>query len=369
MASANHLDDLLNIVYTEPEYGAITAQSEVATPTTISSVTLTTTGAPGMISSGFPQATFKIVAVNDANNTITLSALINGTESVGSQTDFVFGFGPNGILISPNTEADVANEYMTGENSIADSLLSILSPTPITAGMTETFTATGSTASSSSTSSNTSTTGPGTMTGTGGGAMNGTGPGTMTGTPTVNVLDTTTGKPVLVTVQPYTGPVANLQHEYINITPDNLNVGVTTPNWFIHSGSGEDAISVSSGTNVVDGGTGSNFLTAGSGSDTFFIDDRGATADIWSTINNFHAGDSATIWGVTPQDFGLTWVDGQGATGFTGLTLHATEAGKPTASMTLKGFTMADMTNGRLAVSFGTDPASGSNYMFVHSNS
>ncbi len=207
------------------------------------------------------------------------------------------------------------------------------------------------------------------MTGTGGGAMNGTGPGTMTGTPTVNVLDTTTGKPVLVTVQPYTGPVANLQHEYINITPDNLNVGVTTPNWFIHSGSGEDAISVSSGTNVVDGGTGSNFLTAGSGSDTFFIDDRGATADIWSTINNFHAGDSATIWGVTPQDFGLTWVDGQGATGFTGLTLHATEAGKPTASMTLKGFTMADMTNGRLAVSFGTDPASGSNYMFVHSNS
>ncbi len=97
MASANHLDDLLNIVYTEPEYGAITAQSEVATPTTISSVTLTTTGAPGMISSGFPQATFKIVAVNDANNTITLSALINGTESVGlRKPDFVFSFGPNG---------------------------------------------------------------------------------------------------------------------------------------------------------------------------------------------------------------------------------------------------------------------------------
>src|ERR1700722_20925033 len=172
MASANHLDDLLNTTYSETEYGSIATQSEVASATAVSSVTLTTTGAPGMISSGFPQASFKIVAVNDANNTITLSALINGTESAGSQTDFVFGFGPDGILISPNTEADVANEYLTGENSIADSLLSILSPTPIIAGMTETFTATGSTASGSSTSSSTSTTGPGTMTGTGGGAMN-----------------------------------------------------------------------------------------------------------------------------------------------------------------------------------------------------
>ena len=132
-------------------------------------------------------------------------------------------------------------------------------------------------------------------------------------------------------------------------------------------GSGNDAIAVSSGTNVMDGGTGSNFLTGGSGTDTFFVDDRAATADIWSTVSNFHAGDAATIWGVTPQDFALTWVDGQGAAGYTGLTLHATAPGEPTASLTLVGFSQADLSNGRLSVSFGT--VGGSNYMYVHENS
>ena len=134
----------------------------------------------------------------------------------------------------------------------------------------------------------------------------------LSGTPPLVIVDTTTGQPVTALGQPYTGPVSGLQQQYINITTDNLNIIATTPNWFIHSGSGEDAIVASSGTNVLDGGTGSNFLTGGSGADTFFVDDRGATADFWSTVVGFHAGDAATIWGVTPQDFGLAWVDGQG---------------------------------------------------------
>jgi hypothetical protein len=185
----------------------------------------------------------------------------------------------------------------------------------------------------------------------------------------LSVFDTTTGQPDAATAQPYTGPVAGLQEQYINITTDSLNIGVTTPNWFIHSGSGTDAIAVSSGTNVLDGGTGSNFLTGGSGTDTFFVDDRGPAADIWSTVVGFHAGDSATIWGVTPQDFNLAFADGQGAAGFTGLTVHATASGQPTASLTLAGFSQADMSDGRLSVTFGTDPASGSAFMFIHANS
>jgi hypothetical protein len=40
---------------------------------------------------------------------------------------------------------------------------------------------------------------------------------------------------------------------------------------------------VTDGNNVLDGSTGSNFLVGGSGHDTFFIDDRAATSDIWST--------------------------------------------------------------------------------------
>jgi Ca2+-binding RTX toxin-like protein len=184
----------------------------------------------------------------------------------------------------------------------------------------------------------------------------------------IAAFDTSTQRAVPVIANHYTGPVANVQAEYINITSDNLNVTASTPNWFIHSGSGMDAIAVSSGTNVLDGGTGSNFLVGGSGTDTFFVDDRGAHSDIWSTVVGFHQGDAATIWGVTPQDFNFAWVNDQGAFGYTGLTLHATAPTMPTASLTLSGYTQADLTNGRLTVQFGTDAASGSAYMYIHGN-
>ena len=190
-----------------------------------------------------------------------------------------------------------------------------------------------------------------------------------TAAPDLSVFDTTMGQSLLAAAQPYAGPVDGLQEQYINLTSDSLNISVSTPNWFIHSGSGIDAIAANSGINVLDGGFASNFMTGGSGTDTFFVDDRAALADIWDTVVGFHAGDAATVWGVTPQDFSLNWVGGQGAAGFTGLTLHATATGKPTASLTLAGFTQTDLTNGRLSVSFGTDPASSSSYMFIQGHS
>lgn len=340
MASANHLDDLLNTVYLDTEYGSVTTQSQVSNATSISSVTLMTTGAPGMIGIASPLATYKIALVNDANNTITLAAQINGM-TVGSQTDFVFGFAPNGsILISPNTEADVANQYAMGENSIADSLLSILSPTPITAGMTETFTANGATSSPSSVAN-----------------------------PPVTVVDTTTGKAVPATAQPYTGTVPNIQDQYINVTSDNLNVTSTTPNMFIHTGSGEDAINVSSqgGTNVLDGSTGSNFLVGGLGNDTFFLDDRTPPASLWSTIEGFHSGDNASIFGVTQMGFTITNLDNLGAPGATGLTIDFSKPGLPDARITLAGFNSAELTTGQLTESFGTE-SDGTPFMNIHGN-
>lgn len=167
---------------------------------------------------------------------------------------------------------------------------------------------------------------------------------------------------------PYAGPVAGLTEQFIDVSPDNLNITATTPSVFLHSGSGEDALQVSSGNNVLDGSTGSNFLVGGTGSDTFFVDDRAAPTDIWSTLVNFHAGDGATIWGVTPASFSLNWVNNAGAAGYTGLTLSATAPGKANATMTIAGYTTADLNNGRLTVTFGTDPASGSPYMYIHGN-
>jgi Ca2+-binding RTX toxin-like protein len=182
------------------------------------------------------------------------------------------------------------------------------------------------------------------------------------------VHDETTGQVYSSAGETYSGPVGGLTNDIILATSDNINVNAEVPNVFIKTGGGDDAIDVSAvnGNNVMDGSTGSNFLTGGSGQDTFFVDDRNASADIWSTVNGFHAGDAATIWGVTAQDFNLSWVDGQGATGFTGLTLHATAPGKSIASITLAGYTSADPSNGRLSVSFGS--VDGNNYMYVHGN-
>lgn len=116
--------------------------------------------------------------------------------------------------------------------------------------------------------------------------------------------------------------------------------------------------------NVVDGGTGSNFLSGGTGTDTFFVDARGAVQDTWSTVTRFHSGDAATLWGVSPSATMINWSDGGGATGYTGLTLHASAAGQPTASITLAGFSQADLASGRLTTSFGHN--GGGDYLYLH---
>ena len=185
-----------------------------------------------------------------------------------------------------------------------------------------------------------------------------------------SVLDTTTQTPFQIDGTPYSGPVAGLQWQFIDNASDNLSVTANVPNVFIHTGSGEDAIDVSkaNGNNVLDGSTGSNFLVGGSGDDTFFVDDRSPSTDIWSTVANFHAGDSATIFGVTQSGFNTSWVDGQGATGYTGLTLHVTASGDPTASLTLAGFSTADLSNGRISTTWGTE-SDGTPYLYVHANS
>ena len=109
--------------------------------------------------------------------------------------------------------------------------------------------------------------------------------------------------------------------ELIVVTNDNIDVTATEPNVFISldGSSGEDAIAVNqvNGNNVLNGSTGSSFLYGGTGNDAFFVDDRNppAGSDIWSTVVGFHSGDAATIWGVTPCDFNLAWVDGQGTAG------------------------------------------------------
>jgi Ca2+-binding RTX toxin-like protein len=182
----------------------------------------------------------------------------------------------------------------------------------------------------------------------------------------VALTDTTQGQTSNPFMTTYTGPVAGLTHQFIDISADNLNITAATPSVFLHSGAGEDALQVNSGNNILDGSTGSNFLVGGSGNDTFFADTRGAQATIWDTLVHFHAGDAATIWGVTQAGSQFTYADNQGAAGYTGLTVMVSATGKPNALLTLPGYTTADVTSGRLSTLYGFDPASRSSYVYIH---
>lgn len=154
----------------------------------------------------------------------------------------------------------------------------------------------------------------------------------------------------------YTGPVADLQSEYITPSEDNLYITPYASNVFVHGGAGQNVINMgsTSGTNVADGGPGSSIMVAGSGNDTFFTDARGAAHDIWNTITGFHAGDAAALWGVTSQDFTTSWAANEGAPGYQGETLHAMNNGSgPNVSVTFTGAT-APLTT-----------SEGSNYTYV----
>jgi Ca2+-binding RTX toxin-like protein len=338
--SPGNLNGLLNVVVPSADYGGVSFQSVSS-----SSVTGTTTGVPGAGTTS--QETITISAVNNQQNTVTFSLSVLG-QAVGQQTFYVLGYAPNSVLLSGSNAMSFFSPVFANDYALLNDDSGVLSTAPIAAGSALSFTTTGS-----------SSVAPG-----------GTPTPTPVPSPTVIVTDTSTHQAVSVTPQAYSGPVAGLQEQYINVSADSLNITTGSPSWFIHSGTGTDAIDVSAGggNNVLDGSTGSNFLVGGLGNDTFFVDDRSAATDIWDTVTNFHVGDSATVWGVTPQDFGIAWADGQGAAGYTGLTLHATGPGKPNAALTLAAYTTGDLSSGRLTVTYGTDPGSGSPYMLIQAH-
>ena len=169
------------------------------------------------------------------------------------------------------------------------------------------------------------------------------------------IYDATTRQALPDTLSaPFAGTLPAIAEQYITVTPDSLNIVAASPNYFIHTGAGNDAVRLLGGTNVVDAGAGSNFLTGGTGRDTFFLDARGALSDVWDTVSGFHSGDAATVLGIGPGTASLSWADGQGAAGSTGLTLHASAPGGRMASLTLAGLTTADLAAGRVAATYGS---------------
>jgi hypothetical protein len=176
---------------------------------------------------------------------------------------------------------------------------------------------------------------------------------------------TTDGVPGNFDATPYAGPVAGLSFTFIGGAGGEVVAGTGLGD-FINSKGGTDAIAGLGGDDVLDGGLGSNFLSGGEGRDTFFLDARELSEAVWSTVTDLAPGEGVTLWGLTEADFAREWTDGLGAEGFTGLTLVARQAGLPEVALTLSGYTRADLDAGRLVQAFGTEPVSGSSYMYLH---
>ena len=144
------------------------------------------------------------------------------------------------------------------------------------------------------------------------------------------------------------GAASGLTRETIRAGSGNVHAPVRSA--FLHRGGGD--------TDAIDTGrAGSrNFRAGDSGNDRFYVDDREGASAVSSTLAGFHAGDVATIWGVTQDDFTIDWLNTRGGRGHTGLTGHFTASGHNEVSVTLPGYTIADLSNGRLSVSFGASP-------------
>jgi Ca2+-binding RTX toxin-like protein len=172
----------------------------------------------------------------------------------------------------------------------------------------------------------------------------------------------------------YKGPL-DLDYQLIDESANAVIVGSDSNDFIKVAGSGNKAVNSGAGNDVIDGSTGSSFLSSGAGNDTVFLDGRMAGTS-WSTLTDFQQGqDHATIFG---------WVNGvskvaafsntDGASGFTGLTLHiqnllpdGSAAGTTNPalnSLTLTGHTLAEFGASSLA-DLNSQIASGTNTHFL----
>jgi 2',3'-cyclic-nucleotide 2'-phosphodiesterase (5'-nucleotidase family) len=152
------------------------------------------------------------------------------------------------------------------------------------------------------------------------------------------------GDNFLVLPDGYSGPVDYLDREFLGSDGADI-VGGTSANDFIATLGGDDAVNAGAGNDVIDGGTGSNFLLGGAGLDVFFVDARIVGLHTWSTIADWEAGEQLCVWGWREESSMITWVEGAGAAGYTGITANIDVDGEGTidSSITWSGLTLTDL--------------------------
>ena len=156
---------------------------------------------------------------------------------------------------------------------------------------------------------------------------------------TISRGDVTTG----VFAEIYPGPVEWLEYQKLGIDGGDVMIGTSRKDFFNLLG-GDDAANGGESDDVLDGGSGSNFLTGGAGRDDFFLDGRGGTIT-WAIITDWQANERLSVWGWQLGISRAYWVDGTGAPGWTGVTMHGDLGGTGMidTSVTWIGMTAAQL--------------------------
>jgi len=155
----------------------------------------------------------------------------------------------------------------------------------------------------------------------------------------------TSGEASFMMADTYSGAVSGIQWQYLAQIGTDANVVVgSTGNDFMNLLGGDDAAVGGAGDDILDGGRGSNFLTGGDGTDTFFLDGRGSSSVIWSTITDWDNTEELSVWGWGSSST-ISWEENQGTSGYEGATFSIDLDGDSTVDMkcTFTGFAVADI--------------------------
>jgi serralysin len=155
----------------------------------------------------------------------------------------------------------------------------------------------------------------------------------------------TSGEASFMMADTYSGAVSGIQWQYLAQIGTDANVVVgSTGNDFMNLLGGDDAAVGGAGDDILDGGRGSNFLTGGDGTDTFFLDGRGSSSMIWSTITDWDNSEQLSVWGWGSSST-ISWEENQGASGYEGATFSIDLDGDSTVDMkcTFTGFSVSQI--------------------------
>ena len=173
---------------------------------------------------------------------------------------------------------------------------------------------------------------------------------------TVNVSSTTPG-------DVFKGALAvpDVKFQFIDLTPDTLEIAATSPNVFIKTDSGNDILAANGGRNILDAGGGINTMIGAAGHDTFLAD--ATTGLTFASLLNFGPGDDVALLGIDAKNFTFTLTDS-----LFGLEIDANPVAggvaKNAGELLLQGYSSADI-GGKL--SFGVSATTdGTAFLFVH---